>query len=197
MTESGTNAKLWIKGCRVIDPVNRVDETRDVYVEDGVYVEEPGAGFRESATCIDAGGLCLAPSLTDLQVHLREPGDTHKETIRSGTRAAFESGIMGDRRVTLNALVMPTSQSVLDYVATHQLAVGYVTFDHLMPSVRAVPVEGIPPAREHVASGAYPLLRTLYLAVQEGAQPPADDFVIHALSAEGQRILSKHHTPLN
>ena len=76
MTQSGTNAKLWIKGCRVIDPVNRVDETRDVYVEDGVYVEEPGAGFRESATCIDAGGLCLAPSLTDLQVHLREPGIT-------------------------------------------------------------------------------------------------------------------------
>jgi len=115
----------------------------------------------------------------------------------SGTRAAFESGIIGDRRVTLNALVMPTSQSVVDYVATHQLAVGYVTFDRLAPSVRAVPVEGIPPAREQVASGAYPVIRTLYLALREPARPAADAFVGYALSDQGQRILSEHHTPLN
>lgn len=92
MTESANKAKLWVKGCRIIDPVNRVDEIRDVYVEEGVYVDDPGTAFRESARCIDATGLCLAPSLTDLQVHLREPGDTHKETIRTGTQAAAKGG---------------------------------------------------------------------------------------------------------
>lgn len=174
-------------------------------------------GFRVAAVASDGIAIIVHPSnpITDITtLQLRslfageildwgalsavqgQPAIVSREE-GSGTRAAFESGIMGDRRVTLNALVMPTSQSVLDYVATHQLAVGYVTFDHLMPSVRAVPVEGIPPAREHVASGAYSLLRTLYLAVQEGAQPPADDFVVYALSAKGQRILSQHHTPLN
>lgn len=184
------------------------------WLSDQVVVAE---GFRVAAVASDGIAVIVHPSnpITDATtLQLRslfageildwgalttaqgQPAIVSRED-GSGTRAAFESVIMGDRRVTLNAQVMPTSRSVVDYVATHPLAVGYVTFDRLAPSVRAVPVEGIAPAREHVASGAYPVIRTLYLALREPAEPAADAFVNHALSAKGQRILSEHHAPLN
>jgi len=79
----------------------------------------------------------------------------------SGTRAAFEARIMSGRRVTLNALVMPTTEAMVDYVATHRLAVGYVTQDAIDDRIRVVPVEGLLPSTEAVRSGAYHLTRVL------------------------------------
>ena len=74
---------------RVIDPAAGTDEVRDVVVADGV-IAGPEAG--EGAERIDARGLVLAPGLVDLHAHLREPGEEHKETIASGTRAAAAGG---------------------------------------------------------------------------------------------------------
>lgn len=114
----------------------------------------------------------------------------------SGTRMAFEALAMGDERVTLNALVMPTSQAVVDYVASHRGAVGYVTTGALTDSVRAVPVEDVAPAAAAVRAGAYSLGRVLYLYAPDPAPPAAAAFLDFVLGPAGQAIVAQHLTPI-
>jgi len=82
----------------------RTGERCDLAFVDGVIVETPVAG----ADCvIDAGGAVAAPGLVDLHVHLREPGQTAKETIESGARAAAAGGFTA-------IACMPNTRPVLD-----------------------------------------------------------------------------------
>ena len=81
--------RLVFTGGRVIDPAAGEDAVRDVVVADGVLA---GPGAAEGAERIDASGLVIAPGLVDLHTHLREPGDEHKETVATGTRAAAVGG---------------------------------------------------------------------------------------------------------
>ena len=83
---------LWIKNGRVIDPANRRDEVGDVFARDGVIVDSLNKSERQQAEMVDASGLVVSPGLVDIHVHLREPGQTHKEDIASGTRAAAAGG---------------------------------------------------------------------------------------------------------
>ncbi|QQY10202.1 MAG: dihydroorotase [Candidatus Xiphinematobacter sp.] len=86
--QSIVEKSLKILNGHVIDPANGVDRVCPVYVKDGRIVShEPNEAER-----IDANGLVVAPGLIDIHVHLREPGQSHKETIASGTRAAAAGG---------------------------------------------------------------------------------------------------------
>jgi dihydroorotase len=69
----------------------KTGETITVAIEDGILVSLPRRGH-EHAKAIDASGAVLAPGLVDLHVHLREPGQSAKETIETGTRAAAAGG---------------------------------------------------------------------------------------------------------
>jgi len=80
---------LLIKGGRVIDPANGVDEVADVYIADGRIADSGGKAKSE----IDASGLIVCPGLIDMHVHLREPGQEWKEDIESGSRAAVAGGV--------------------------------------------------------------------------------------------------------
>ncbi len=114
----------------------------------------------------------------------------------SGSRAAFESLAMGGERVTLNALVMPTSQAVVDYVASHRNAVGYVSTGVLTDTVRAVPAEEVAPTAATVRSGAYRLGRVLYLYAPQPAPPETRAFIDFVLSPAGQAIVSRRLVPV-
>jgi dihydroorotase len=81
--------RLILRGGRVIDPANGIDEVRDVAVADGIIVP---AEQLTDARVIDLAGLVVAPGFIDMHVHLRDPGQTHKEDIASGTRAAAAGG---------------------------------------------------------------------------------------------------------
>lgn len=81
----------------------------------------------------------------------------------SGARAAFESMVLQGEDTSLNALVMPSSEAVIDYVANTPSAIGYVSTQCLDDRVRAVPVEGVAPTEETIANGSYPLWRELYM----------------------------------
>jgi dihydroorotase len=74
-------------------------------------VERPG-GLRgtEAAETIDASGLIVAPGLVDVHVHLREPGQTYKESIATGTAAAAAGGFT-------SVVAMPNTVPVNDTVA--------------------------------------------------------------------------------
>lgn len=80
---------LLIKNARVIDWSQ--DFYGDVYINNGVICEI-GRNLDKNCEIIDAGGLILMPSFIDLHVHFREPGQTHKEDIRSGSAAAVRGG---------------------------------------------------------------------------------------------------------
>ena len=114
----------------------------------------------------------------------------------SGSRTAFEALAMDGERVTLNALVMPTSQAVVDYVAAHRNAVGYVSTGVLTDTVRAVPLEDIPPTTATVRAGEYRLGRVLYLYALQPATPEIQAFLDFVLSPAGQAIVSRHLAPM-
>ena len=94
LVEMGMSDLLIVNG-HVIDPASGTDGPRDVLVRDGriAAVEMPGGlAVIAVAERMDAAGMVVAPGLIDIHVHLREPGQTHKETIRTGTAAAAAGG---------------------------------------------------------------------------------------------------------
>lgn len=84
---------LLIKGGRVIDPSQNIDDILDVLVENGI-IKQVGNGLQVPADVkvIDASGKYVVPGLIDMHVHLRDPGLEYKEDIISGTMAAVSGG---------------------------------------------------------------------------------------------------------
>ena len=85
---------LLIAGGRVIDPSSGIDRDMDVLLRDGRVAElaAPGVLTASERQTLNATGCIIAPGFVDLHVHLREPGQSHKETIASGTAAAAAGG---------------------------------------------------------------------------------------------------------
>jgi dihydroorotase len=85
--------KLLLKGGRVVDPATSRDGEFDVLVEDGV-VGRIGKSIAADGADVLAlkSGWIVAPGLIDMHVHLREPGQEHKETIATGVRSAVAGG---------------------------------------------------------------------------------------------------------
>lgn len=82
---------LLITNGRLIDPSQELDAKLDVLIEDGL-VSRVDRKIKSSAPLFDAAGLVVSPGFIDLHTHLREPGQEHKETIATGTRAAVAGG---------------------------------------------------------------------------------------------------------
>lgn len=86
--------KLLIANGHLIDPLTPENTGMNVLIEDGKVVGwlRHGESAPEDAEVFDASGLLVAPGFIDLHVHLREPGQEHKETIASGCAAAAAGG---------------------------------------------------------------------------------------------------------
>jgi dihydroorotase len=93
---SGEGAELVLRGATVLDPVAGIAGAHDVVVRDGRVAElaTPGAAL-EGLEEIDAAGLHAFPAFFDPHVHLRVPGQEHKEDIETGSRAAAAGGYCG------------------------------------------------------------------------------------------------------
>ena len=83
---------LWIKHGRILDSYTKRDQVGDLFVKEGCIVATLTDQEKAEATILDATGKWVLPGLIDLQVHFREPGQNHKETIASGSRAAAAGG---------------------------------------------------------------------------------------------------------
>ena len=104
---------LWITGGRVIDPANNRDAIGDICVIDGKISDTLTEDQKRLANKIDATGLVVAPGLVDIHVHFRDPGQTHKESIRTGTEAAAAGGFT-------SVICMPNTSPVCDNAGTIQ-----------------------------------------------------------------------------
>ncbi len=86
---------LLIRGGRIIDPSQNLDQPGDLLIEDGKIsaIDQPGKiPTSKAQKVIDADGMYVLPGLIDIHVHLREPGLEYKETIETGTLAAVAGG---------------------------------------------------------------------------------------------------------
>lgn len=121
----------------------------------------------------------------------------------STTRMLFEERVMGGERVSLTAVVMPTSEDVVRYVARYPQVIGYVTgayaqadvllADDGIPSVRIVPLEGRLPTNAEIASQRYFLARPIFLLRRTSDTARLQPFIDFVLSPAGQEIVARYH----
>ena len=85
--------KTLLKGGRLVDPANGIDGTRDILI-DGDRIVRVGIDLPvDGALVVEIPrGLVVCPGLIDMHVHLREPGQEHKETVATGTASAVAGG---------------------------------------------------------------------------------------------------------
>ena len=101
---------ILIKEGRVLDPASKTDKVMDVLIKDGfIAVMEENIDESQADEVIDASGCMVMPGLVDLNAHFREPGLEHKETIRTGSRAAARGGYT-------TVCMMPNTKPVIDNV---------------------------------------------------------------------------------
>lgn len=106
----GPPADLLVRGACVVDPRTKLDGLHDVLVRDGMIAALGAAGTLEApraAETVDGEGRHLFPAFVDPHVHLRSPGQEHKEDLETGTRAAAVGGFCA-------VIAMPNTDPVID-----------------------------------------------------------------------------------
>ncbi len=126
--------------------------------------------------------------LGNIEVAVREEGD--------GTRAIFDRVVMGDQRLTFDALVMPSAETMLNFVTLRPGAIGYAPSASALgrrsgaagPNVKVLALDGVLLTSDKLMSGEYPLVRTLNLVSLYEPQGELRNFVAWALGPQGKAI---------
>jgi len=118
--------RLLLKDGRVIDPAQGLDAQLDVAIEDG-RIAEVGRNLPPDAATVVAvpRGFIVCPGFIDMHVHLREPGQEHKETIETGLAAAAAGGFTAVACMP-NTVPVNDTASVTRYIVERAAAVGTV-----------------------------------------------------------------------
>jgi dihydroorotase len=117
---------ILIKGGRIIDPSQGLDDKLDALVVDGKIAEigkKLTAG--KGVEVIDAKGMIVSPGLIDMHVHLRDPGLEYKEDIVTGTRAAAAGGFTSVACMP-NTKPVNDNKAVTSYIIVKAKAEGLV-----------------------------------------------------------------------
>lgn len=130
-------------------------------------------------------GIAPPNGRDDIQVLMREEG--------SGMRAVIEENILQGGRVTPTALLQPTNLKMLDYVADHANAIGYVAANIWDGNTRthAIGIDNVAATRGNIRAGTYPLLQSVFLIVPQEANTDVSSFVEFLAGTEGREALYK------
>ncbi len=118
-------SSLLIKGGRLVDPAQRIDEVTDLLIEEGKVARIGKELKTAAATVLQAKGKVVAPGFIDLHVHLRSPGQEHKETLATGSRAAIRGGFTTICTMA-NTDPVVDSPTVVEYLKSASAKVGLV-----------------------------------------------------------------------
>ena len=102
--------ELLIKNANVVSPADGINGRYDILVKDG-KIAQMGENLATDGEVINAEGLYAIPGLVDMHVHLRDPGQTHKEDIITGCKAAAAGGVT-------SVLAMPNTTPATDNAET-------------------------------------------------------------------------------
>jgi dihydroorotase len=162
--------RLLLKGARVVDPANGIDELRDVLIDEGV-IAQVATGIRAETgdDAIDCDGMIVAPGFVDMHVHLREPGREDKETIETGGQAAAAGGFT-------SVACMPNTQPVND----DQSVTEFITAQARRKSpVRVYPIGAITKGlKGEELSEIGELVRLGCVAISDDGRPVASGFMM-------------------
>ena len=113
----------------------------------------------------------------------------------ASSRALFEQRIMGDQALTSAALLMPHDQGVIDYVAEHPNAIGYVSAAYLDDRVKPLAIDGHSPTRNEIQAHRYPLVSSLILLTSPQAPREAAKWQSYLLTGQGRALVDKLYAP--
>lgn len=126
----------------------------------------------------------------EIQVLMREEG--------SGMRAVIEEKILQGARVTPTALLMPTNLNMLDYVADHPNAIGYVAANiwDAGSRTRVLSLDTAAASRDTIRDGTYPLIQTVFLIVPRAPDETISSFIDFVAGEDGRNTLYQRITEL-
>lgn len=171
------HASLLIRGGRVIDPYSGRDEVADILIAEGRYTASRDISAK--ATVLDATGRIVCPGLMDIHVHLREPGQGHKETIASGTSAAAAGGFT--YVVCMPNTAPPVdSPDIVRWIRQHAADVGHCDVGPVAAITRGRAGRELTDFRSLMAAGA--------VAFSDDGTGVEDDAVMRAAFEEAARL---------
>ncbi len=178
------------------DELERAQATAYELGRDGVFLITHPANALRNLTRAELGKIMRGEINRWSQLGIDPPGgqDTIQTLTReegSGMRAVIEEQIMQGARTTPTALVQPTNLDMLDYVAEHPNAIGYIAaniWDN-NTTTRTLALDGIAATRENIANGTWPLSQTVFLIVPQNSSTAVSDFVNFLASSAGRATL--------
>ncbi|NOZ06285.1 MAG: phosphate ABC transporter substrate-binding protein [Chloroflexi bacterium] len=120
-----------------------------------------------------------------VQVVSREDG--------AATRMVFEALALHGTEPTLNAIVMPTSQAMAQFVAQHRNAIGYLSMGLATGQVKTLALDGVYPTPGTTGDGTYPLTRPFLLVSGKAPQGEVGSFLHWVTGPAGQAIIRERY----
>ena len=155
---------LLVKGGRVVDPANNLDEVRDVLIEGG-KISAVSKKIKKEAKIIDATGKLVMPGFIDMHVHLREPGREDEETIETGTSAAVHGGFTGIACMP-NTTPPIDNASIVEFILSQVRERGYIRVYPVGAITRGLAGEELSDIGELFETGA--------VAISDDGEPVTD-----------------------
>ncbi|GAB4305920.1 MAG: phosphate ABC transporter substrate-binding protein [Methanobacteriaceae archaeon] len=116
----------------------------------------------------------------------------------SGTRSAFEEIVMGDTKITNQAIIQTSTESVKQTVKQDTYAVGFVSLSHMSDDVKALKVDGVAPSISTISQGFYKIQRPFLFLIKGEPTGEIKAFIDWVLGPEGQAIIKQEKVvPVN